>query len=143
LGNRLIEFRPHAAQSGPSVWTWIIPVLAGTAAYFVFAQKLELWETPISWWEELLELAPALMLVLMFQVFVLWPLRILFTRGQMNSPFLFLTISILIWIAASAMILHGTNALQQGDLWVDASVIVPGIVVALVYTLMNVSFRPR
>jgi len=143
LGNRLIEFRPHAAQSGPSVWTWIIPALAGTAVYFVFAQKLELWETPIAWWEELLELAPALMLVLLFEVFVLWPLRILFTRGQMDSPFLFLTISILIWIAASAMILHGTNALQQVDLWVDASVIVPGIVVALVYTLMNVSFRPR
>jgi hypothetical protein len=118
-------------------------VLAGTAAYFVFAEKLELWETPIAWREELLELAPALMLLLLFQVFVLWPLRSLFRRGQMDSPVLFLAISIVIWVAASAMILHGTNALQQGDLWVDASVIVPGIVVALVYTLMNVSFRRR
>jgi hypothetical protein len=66
------------------------------------------------------------------------PLRVLFARGQMNSPLLFLAVSSLIWIAVSAIILHGTNALPPGDLWVDASVIVPGIVVAVAYTLMNV-----
>ena len=86
----------------------------------------------------MLESAPALLIGTLFQVFVLFPLRMLFARGRMDSPLLFLAVSMLIWIALSAIILHGTNVLPQGDLWVDASVIVPGIVVAVAYTLMNV-----
>jgi peptidoglycan biosynthesis protein MviN/MurJ (putative lipid II flippase) len=93
------------------------------------------------WWEELLEVAPALLVGLLFQVFVLLPLRVLFARGQMNSPLLFLAIGSLIWIAAGATILFGTNTLPQGDLWVDASVIVPGCVIAVAFTLMNLGKR--
>jgi hypothetical protein len=131
------KFRFGADASVPSVWTWIIPVLAGTAVYFAFAEKLELPDSHIVWWEELLEVAPALLVGLLFQVFVLLPLRVLFARGQINSPLLFLAVSSLIWIAAGAAILAGTNALPQGDLWVDASVIVPGCVIAVAFTLMN------
>jgi len=131
------------AQSGPTMWTWIVPLLAGTAVYFVFAEKLEAPPSHIVWSEELLEVAPAIMLLLLFQVFVLFPLKILFARGQMDSPLFFLAVSTLIWLAVSVVILHGTNALAQGELWVDASVIVPGIVVAAVYTLMIVCRLPR
>ena len=131
------------AQSGPSIWTWIVPLLAGTAVYFVFAEKLELQPSHVVWSEELLELAPAILLMLLFQVFVLFPLKILFARGRMDRPLFFLAVSTLIWVAVSAVILHGTNALAQGDLWVDASVIVPGMVVAAVYTLMIVYRLPR
>jgi hypothetical protein len=115
-----------------------VPLLAGTAVYFAFAEKLELQESHVIWWEELLAAAPALLIGILFQVFVLFPLRMLFARARLDSPLLFLAVSTLIWIAVSAIILHGTNALPQGDLWVDASVIVPGIVVAVAYTLMNV-----
>jgi hypothetical protein len=139
MRNRRLRFRPlDDAQSGPSVWTWIVPLLAGTAVYFAFAEKLELQESHVIWWEELLAAAPALLIGILFQVFVLFPLGMLFARARMDSPLLFLAVSTLIWIAVSAIILHGTNALPQGDLWVDASVIVPGIVVAVAYTLMNV-----
>jgi hypothetical protein len=131
------------AQSGPTMWTWIVPLLAGTAVYFVFAEKLEAPPSHIVWSVEFLEVAPAIMLLLLFQVFVLFPLKILFARGQMDSPLFFLAVSTLIWLAVSVVILHGTNALAQGDLWVDASVIVPGIVVAAVYTLMIVCRLPR
>jgi hypothetical protein len=89
------------------------------------------------WWEEFLEVAPALLVGLLFQVFILLPMRGLFARGRINSPLLFLAVSSLIWIAAGATILCGTGALSQGDLWVDALVIVPGFVVAAAYTLMN------
>jgi hypothetical protein len=144
MRNRRIKFHPlDDAQSGPSVWTWIIPLLAGTAVYFAFAEKLEIRESHIIWWEELLEVAPAAMLILLFQVFVLFPLRMLFARGRMDSPLLFLALSMLIWIVVSALILRQTNVLPQDDLWVDASVIVPGLVVAVVYTLMNVYSTSR
>lgn len=95
------------------------------------------------WWEELLEVAPALMLGLLFQVLVLLPLKMLFAHGRINNPLLFLAVSTLIWLAVSVIILHGTNALPQGDLWVDASVIVPGFVVAVAFTLMNGYSTPR
>jgi hypothetical protein len=131
------------AQSGPSIWTWIVPLLAGTAVYFAFAEKLEPQPSHVVWSEELLEVAPAILLMLLFQVFVLFPLKILFARGRMDRPLFFLAVSTLIWVAVSAVILHGTNALAQGDLWVDASVIVPGMVVAAVYTLMIVYRLPR
>jgi hypothetical protein len=131
------------AQSSPSIWTWIVPLLAGTAVYFVFAEKLEAPPSHIVWSEELLEVAPAVMLLLLFQVFVLLPLKTLFARGPMDRPLFFLALSTLIWVAVSVVILRGTNALAQGDLWVDASVIVPGIVVAAVYTLMIVCRLPR
>ena len=83
------------------------------------------------------------MLLLLFQLFVLFPLKALFARGQLDRPLFFLAVSTLIWVAVSVVILHGTNALAQGDLWVDASVIVPGVVVAAVYTLMIVYRPPR
>lgn len=138
MGNRRITF--HAldqAQTGRSVWKWMVPVLAGTAVYFAFAEKLELPGSPIGWWEEFFEVAPALLVGLLFQVFILLPLRAFFARGRINSPLLFLAVSSLIWLAAGATVLSGTGALSQGDLWVDALVIVPGLVVAAVYTLMN------
>lgn len=131
------NFRSLADVSVPSVWTWIVPVLAGTAVYFAFAEKLELWQSYTVWWEELLEVAPALLVGLLFQGYVLLPLRVLFARGQINSPLLFLAVSSLIWIAAGATILSGTNALSQDDLWVDALVIVPGCVITVAFTLMN------
>jgi hypothetical protein len=143
LENRRIQFSPRTAHSGSAVWTWILPILAGSAVYFAFAEQLEVHESPMVWSEELLEVAPALLIMLLFQVFVLWPLRILFAHRQINRPLLFLTITTLIWIAGSVLILHLTNALAQGDPWVDASVIAPGVVSAGVYTLMNVSFTRR
>jgi hypothetical protein len=124
-------------RSAPPVWTWIIPLLAGTAVYFAFAEKLELQEGPTIWWEELLEASPALMVGLLYQTFVLLPLRMLFARARMNNPVLFLAVSTLAWLALSVAILHWTNMLSQGDLWVDASVIVPGLVVAVAFTLMD------
>ena len=139
MRNPRIKFRPiNDAQSGPSVWTWIIPLLAGSVVYFAFVEKLELHESHIIWWEELLEVTPALMVGLLFQLFVLFPLRMLFARGPTNNPLLFLAVSMLIWLAVGALILRETNVLPQRDLWVDASVIVAGFVVAVVYTLMNV-----
>src|SRR5437764_15124228 len=39
-------------RSAPPIWTWIIPLLAGTAVYFAFAEKLELQKGPTIWWEE-------------------------------------------------------------------------------------------
>ena len=131
------------AQRGPSIWTWIVPLLAGTAVYFAFAEKLELQPAQVVWSEELLEVAPAILLMLLFQVFVLFPLKIIFAREQMDRPLFFLLVSTLIWAAVGVMILRWTNALAQGDLWVDASVIVPGMVVAAVYTLMTVYRLPR
>src|ERR1700674_3785204 len=144
MRNPRIKFRPlNGAQRGPSVWTWIIPLLAGSVVYFAFVEKLELHEGHIIWWEELLEVTPALMIGLLFQVFVLFPMRVLFARGPTNNPLLFLAVSMLIWLAVSVLILRETNVLLQGDLWVDASVIVPGLVIAVVYTLMNVYLTPR
>lgn len=144
MRNRQIKFHPlNDAQSGPSVWSWIVPLLAGSLVYFAFVERLELNEGHMVWWEELLEATPALMVGLLFQVFVLFPLRMLFARGPTNNPLLFLAVSMLIWLAVSVLILRETNVLPQGDLWVDASVIVPGCVVALVYTLMNVYVTPR
>jgi hypothetical protein len=131
------------AQRGPSIWTWIVPLLAGTAVYFAFAEKLELQPAQVVWSEELLEVAPAILLMLLFQVFVLFPLKIIFARGQMDRPLFFLLVSTLIWAAVGVVILRWTNALAQGDVWVDASVIVPGMVVAAVYTLMTVYRLPR
>jgi hypothetical protein len=133
----------HDAQRSPSIWTWIIPLLAGTAVYFGFAEKLELAPSQVVWSEELLEVAPAILLMLLFQVFVLFPLKIIFARGQMDRPLVFLVVSTLIWTAVGVVILHWTNALAQGDLWVDASVIVPSMVVAAVYTLMTIYRLPR
>jgi hypothetical protein len=138
------EFRPlDDPRSAPPVWTWIIPLLAGTAVYFAFAEKLELQDSQTIWWEELLEVSPALMIGLLYQTFVLLPLRILFARARMTNPVLFLAVSTLAWLAVSVGILHGTNALPQGDLWVDASVIVPGFVVAVVFTVINRYSSPR
>jgi hypothetical protein len=131
------------AQRGPSIWTWIVPLLAGTAVYFALAEKVELQPAQVVWSEELLEVAPAILLMLLFQVFVLFPLKIIFARGQMDRPLFFLLVSTLIWAAVGVVILRWTNALAQGDLWVDASVIVPGMVVAAVYTLMTVYRLPR
>ena len=130
-------------RGGPSVWTWIIPLLAGTVVYFAFVKQMEPRESHTVWSEELLEVAPALLLGLLFQVFVLFPLRILFDRRRMNRPLLFLAVSTLIWVAVSAVILHQTNAFRQGDLWLDASVIVPGFAIAVAYTLMNVYSTSR
>ena len=131
------------AQSGPSIWTWIVPLLAGTAVYFALAEKVELQPAQVVWSEELLEVAPAILLMLLFQVFVLFPLKMIFARGQRDRPLFFLVVSTLIWAAVGVVILRWTNALAQGDLWVDASVIVPGMVVAAVYTLMTVYRLPR
>jgi hypothetical protein len=131
------------AQRGPSIWTWIVPLLAGTAVYFALAEKVELQPAQVVWSEELLEVAPAILLMLLFQVFVLFPLKIIFAHGQMDRPLFFLLVSTLIWAAVGVVILRWTNALAQGDLWVDASVIVPGMVVAAVYTLMTVYRLPR
>ena len=131
------------AQRGPSIWTWIVPLLAGTAVYFALAEKVELQPAQVVWSEELLEVAPAILLMLLFEVFVLFPLKIIFARGQMDRPLFFLLVSTLIWAAVGVVILRWTNALAQGDLWVDASVIVPGMVVAAVYTLMIVYRLPR
>jgi len=138
MQHRRIKFHSlDGAQGGPSVWVWIIPVLAGTAVYFAFAEKLELEESHTIWWEELLEVTPALLVALLYQVFVLLPLRTLFGRGRMNNPLLFLAVSSFIWIGTGATILAETNVLSQGDLWVDASVIVPGCVIAVAFTLMS------
>src|ERR1700694_6048060 len=81
------------AQRGPSIWTWIVPLLAGTAVYFAFAEKLELQPGQVVWSEELLELAPAILLMLLFQVFVLFPLKMIFARGQRDRPLFFLVVS--------------------------------------------------
>ena len=137
------ELRSLNAQAVPSVWTLIIPLLAGTAVYFAFAEKLESVESQSDWWEELLEVSPALMVGFFFLAFVLLPLRMLFARMPMDNPRLFLAVSTLIWLALSAIILRGTNALAQGDPWVDASVIVPGLVVVAVFALMNRYSNPR
>src|SRR5260370_38421619 len=107
MRNPRIKFRPiNDAQSGPSVWTWIIPLLAGSVVYFAFVENLELHESHIIWWEELLEVTPALMIGLLFQVFVLFPLRMLFARGPTNDPLLFLAVSMRIWLALGALILR-------------------------------------
>jgi hypothetical protein len=129
--------QPQQSPDAPPVWTWIVPLLAGTAVYFVFAEKLELPEGPTDWWEELLEASPALMVGLLYQTFVLLPLRMFFARARMNNPVLFLAVSALAWLVVSAIVLYATNALSQRNLWVDASVIVPGLVIALLFTLIN------
>lgn len=144
MGSPRIKFQPlYDAQKGPSVWTWIVPLLAGSVVYFAFVEKLELPEGHMIWWEEVLEVTPAVMIGLLFQVFVLFPMRVLFARGATNNPLLFLAVSMLIWLVVSVLILRETNVLPQGDLWVDAAVIVPGFVIAVVYTLMNVYVSPR
>jgi hypothetical protein len=128
------------AEHGRPPWTWIIPVVAGTVAYFILAEKLE--TSPggtIS--EELLEATPAFLVGFLFQVFVLLPLRMLFIRTRMNRPILFVLVASLIWVAISGIILYTTNALSQGSGWVDASMVVPGVVVAAAFVLTN--FRAR
>ena len=135
--------QPQQSPDAPAVWTWIVPLLAGTAVYFAFAEKLELREGPTVWWEELLEASPALMVGLLYQTFVLLPLRMLFARARMNNAALFLAASALAWLVVSAIVLYATNALSQRNLWVDASVIVPGLVIALLFTLINRYSTPR
>jgi uncharacterized membrane protein YeaQ/YmgE (transglycosylase-associated protein family) len=138
MGLRRFKFHPlNASGSGPPILSSIIPVLAGTVVYFAFGEQLELPGSE-SAWEELLEVAPALLVGLMFQVFVLLPLRMLFAKKGVDRPILFLVVSTLIWLLISLFVLHGTSELSSGDLWVDASILVPGFVMAAAYTLMNV-----
>jgi|ERR1022692_1092825 hypothetical protein len=125
-----------SAEHGPSAWTWIIPVLAGTVIYFILTEKLE--TSPRGTvWEELLEAMPAFLVGFLFQVFVLLPLRMLFIHTRMNRPILFALVASLIWVAISGTILYATNALSQGSGWVDASIVVPGVVVVAAFVLTN------
>jgi uncharacterized membrane protein len=135
---RRIKFRSwNRAHHGPSAWAWIIPVVAGTAIYFIFAEKLKT-SPGGTFWEELLEATPALLVGFLFQVFVLLPLRMLFIRTRMNRPILFVLVASLIWVAISGMILYATNAVSQGSGLVDASIVVPGVVVAAAFTLTSI-----
>lgn len=122
---------------GASAWTVIVPLLAGIIAYVVFTEIAETGTASTGWWEEVLEAAPALMAGLFFEVFVLLPLRALFVWARIRSSLLLLGLSAVAWLAISLVILWMTNARSHVDPWADATIIVPGLVLAAAFTLMS------
>ena len=126
----------------PSIWTWMIPLLAGTAVYVAFTESFEPHAGEIIWSEELLEVTPALLIGLLFEGFVLLPLRALFARARIDNPLVFLGVGSLVWLAVSVVILRATNALPSGVL-TDASVMLPGLTLVGTFTFLRRQFERR
>jgi hypothetical protein len=131
------ESRPsHHGASVPSLWTLIIPVLAGAAVYFAIIEHLELSTGAADWSEELLEVSPALLVGLLFGMFVLLPLWLLLARLRAYSLLIFSCAGAVIWLACGAAILRLTNVATASNPWADATVMLPGVVMVLVFAVL-------
>jgi hypothetical protein len=130
------EAHPSRDSRGmPPFWTLIIPLLAGTAVYFAITENLERDIGATVWSEELLEASPALLVGLFFEIFVLLPLWLFFSR--LRASFLtFSGVGALIWLACGAVILRVANTPAGSDSWADAAVMLPGVVLAIVFAGM-------
>jgi hypothetical protein len=120
----------------PSVLTIIVPLLAAIIAYIVFAEMSDSGTNAIDWWQQLFDAAPALLVGILFEVFVLLPLRALFVRTRIGDALMFFGVSALAWLVMGGAVLSATTSLPRLDLWASASVMVPGLVLAGVFTLM-------
>lgn len=120
----------------PSVLTVIIPLLVAIIAYIVFAEMSDSGTSATDWWQQLFDVAPALLVGILFEVFVLLPLRALFVRTRIGDVLMFFGVSALAWLVIGVAILSATTSLPRLDLWADASIMVPGLVLAGVFALM-------
>jgi cation transport ATPase len=130
------ESRPRHSARVPSLWTLIIPVLAGAAVYFAIVEHLEPSTGATDWSEELLEVLPALLAGLLFGMFVLVPLWLLFARLRAYSLLIFSCVGAVIWLACGAAILRLTNVPTASAPWVDATVMLPGLVMVVVFAVL-------
>jgi hypothetical protein len=114
----------------------IVPLLGAVIAYILLAGISELdWETTI-WWQRLFDAAPALLVFILFEEFALLPLRALFIRRQIGTLLLFFVVSAFAWLIVSVAILSATTSLPRLGVWTHASLMVPGVVLAGLFTLM-------
>ena len=135
--SRRIESHPSRAGAGmPSFWTLIIPLLAGTALYFAITENLESDAGATVWSEELLEASPALLVGFLFETLILLPLWLFFARLRAASFLIFSCSGALIWLACGAVILRATNISAASEPWVDAAVMLPGMLIVIVFAAM-------
>jgi hypothetical protein len=120
----------------PSLWTLIIPVLAGSAIYFAIVEHLEPSTGATDWSEELLEVSPALLAGLLFGMFILLPLWLLFARLRAYRLPIFSCVGAVIWLACGAAILRLTNVATASEPWADATVLLPGVVMVVVFAVL-------
>jgi hypothetical protein len=132
----------HHGAGVPPLWTLIIPVLAGSTVYFAIIEHLELSTGATEWSEELLEVSPALLVGLLFGMFILWPLWLLFARLRANS-LAFSCAGAVIWLAFGAAILRLANVPTASDPWADATVMLPGVVMVAVFAVLARHFGRR
>jgi hypothetical protein len=126
----------HLASRGtPPVLAVVIPLLGAIIVYIVLGGTSELGGKTTVWWQ-LFDAAPALLVFILFEVFALLPLRALFIRNRIGTPLLFFVASAVAWLVVSVAILSATTSLPRLVLWADASLIVPGLVLAGLFTLM-------
>jgi hypothetical protein len=125
-----------ASRGTPPVLAVIIPLLGAIIAYIVLAGTSELGRKATVWWQHLFDAAPALLVFILFEVFALLPLRALFIRKRIGTPLLFFVASALAWVVISVAILSATTSLPRLGLWADALMMVPGLVLAGLFTLM-------
>jgi hypothetical protein len=133
---RRIEAHPSRDSRGvPSLWTLVIPLLAGSAVYFAITENLEPDIGATVWSEELIEASPALLVGLFFEIFVLLPLWLFVAR--LRASFLtFAGVGALIWLACGAVILRVANVPAGSEPWADATIMLPGVVLAIVFAVM-------
>jgi hypothetical protein len=108
-------------------------VLAGSTVYFAIIEHLEPSTGATDWSEELLEFSPALLVGLLFGMFVLLPLWLLVARLRASSLLIFSCVGAIIWLACGAAILRVANVPTAFDPWADATVMLPGVVMVAVF----------
>ena len=131
------ESRLSLHSSGmPSLWAMTISVLAGSAVYFAIAEHLEPSTDATGWSEELLEVSPALLIGLLFVMWVLLPLWLLFARLRAGRLLVFSCVGAAIWLACGAVILRLATVPVASDPWADATILLPGVVMVLVFAVL-------
>ena len=124
-----------ASRGTPPLRAVIIPLLGAIIVYVALGGTSEFgWKTTM--WSELFDAAPALLVFILFEVFALLPLRALFIRKRIGTPLLFFVASGVAWLVVCAAILRVTTSQPRLALWASASLIVPGLVLAGLFTLV-------
>ena len=134
IGGELFCARSSGVSSNEMKTPAVIgPLLGAIIVYIVLGGTPEL-KTTI-WWQ-LLDAAAALLVFILLEVFALLPLRALFIRKRIGTALLFLVASAVAWLVVSIAIPRATTSQPRLALWADASLIVPGLVLAGLCTLV-------